>query len=234
MYVFRNSLESRFPLFQLWFVNPWTEHKRGKNNSILRPSKKPKMQMIFFCLSLWFAWRVKEAFGSKRLSVIIDMKGRGRTAFWQAYEGLRGHNYCLLHSGKISVIQSEICQFFKIFGVELKRGCAWLLTWKAGDGRLFWQAYMRDWEATTTACSTVTEFVLFIPRFFSFFETTQFKDGPLHNSPKMILKGGDQMSFWEAHEGLRGCYCCLLHSGWTIVNTQPVISRTGWQLRTKN
>jgi hypothetical protein len=72
------------------------------------------------------------------LSVIIDMKGRGRTAFWQAYEGLRGHNCCLLHSGKIRGIQAQIFQFFKM---GLKRGRGWLLKWKARGRMVFWQVY---------------------------------------------------------------------------------------------
>ena len=36
-----------------------------------------------------------------------------RTAFWQGYEGLRGHKCCLLRSGWVSVIQFDILRFLR-------------------------------------------------------------------------------------------------------------------------
>ena len=63
---------------------------------------------------------MKEAFGSKRLSVIIDMKGRGRTAFWQAYEGLRAASTTLvLPGGVLHLVEFSAFQLWALFDVKI-------------------------------------------------------------------------------------------------------------------
>ena len=63
---------------------------------------------------------MKEEFGSKRLSVIIDMKGRGRTAFWQAYEGLRAASTTLVLPGSVfHLIEFSAFQLWALLDVPV-------------------------------------------------------------------------------------------------------------------
>ena len=53
--------------------------------------------------------------------MIIDMKGRGRTAFWQAYEGLRAASTTLvLPGGVLHLVEFSAFQLWALLDVKFR------------------------------------------------------------------------------------------------------------------
>ena len=64
--------------------------------------------------------------------MIIDMKGRGRTAFWQAYEGLRAASTTLVLPGSVyHVVEFTAFQFCALLDVGFRYSlfCPPFLLW---------------------------------------------------------------------------------------------------------